>query len=120
LVLVRSGPVRGGSTLKLHGAYIQVFALTPTIGRDDLKISSSDRYLGEGSKFASSTLTKSYQGENVFKDWARIVDCGDVPMTFLDNEIALKQLENAHKVRYLILFCSDFALCTSNGFAHIV
>jgi agmatinase len=34
---------------------------------------------------------------NVFKSGAVIVDCGDVPMTRLDNTVALKQLEMAHK-----------------------
>ena len=37
-------------------------------------------------------------GENTFMSWAKIVDCGDVRMTFLDNRIALKQLEKAHQV----------------------
>ncbi|OJD10310.1 agmatinase [Blastomyces percursus] len=39
-----------------------------------------------------------YTGENVFQSWANIVDCGDVPLTFLDNTVALKQLDKAHKV----------------------
>ncbi|KLJ05998.1 agmatinase [Blastomyces silverae] len=39
-----------------------------------------------------------YTGENAFKSWANIVDCGDVPLTFLDNTVALKQLDKAHKV----------------------
>ncbi|OCK78042.1 Arginase/deacetylase [Lepidopterella palustris CBS 459.81] len=39
-----------------------------------------------------------YTGENSFLDWAKIVDCGDAPLTFLDNTIALKQLDKAHKV----------------------
>ena len=38
-------------------------------------------------------------GENSFSSWATIVDCGDAPLTFLDNTIALKQLEKAHRVR---------------------
>ncbi len=38
-----------------------------------------------------------YTGRNSFLDWARIVDCGDAPLTFLDNTVALKQLEDAHK-----------------------
>ncbi|KAF2645865.1 Arginase/deacetylase [Massarina eburnea CBS 473.64] len=37
-------------------------------------------------------------GENVFIDWAKIVDCGDAPLTFLDNTIALKQLDASHKI----------------------
>ncbi|KAH4197149.1 hypothetical protein HBI56_063320 [Parastagonospora nodorum] len=39
-----------------------------------------------------------YTEENVLLDWARIVDCGDAPLTFLDNTAALKQLDKAHKV----------------------
>ena len=30
--------------------------------------------------------------------WAKIVDCGDVPMIFLDNTVALKQLGEGHRV----------------------
>ena len=43
-------------------------------------------------------LFLSIAGENSFLDWAKIVDCGDAPLTFLDNTVALKQLEKAHKV----------------------
>lgn len=39
-----------------------------------------------------------YDGENVFMDWAKVVDCGDAPLTWLDNTFALKQLGEAHKV----------------------
>ncbi|KAE8399656.1 hypothetical protein BDV37DRAFT_275110 [Aspergillus pseudonomiae] len=39
-----------------------------------------------------------YTGVNVFKSWATIVDCGDAPLTWLDNTVALKQLDLAHKV----------------------
>ncbi|OAX84849.1 hypothetical protein ACJ72_00777 [Emergomyces africanus] len=39
-----------------------------------------------------------YTGVNAFTSWASIVDCGDVPLTFLDNTIALNQLGKAHKV----------------------
>ena len=38
-----------------------------------------------------------YTGRNTFLEWARIVDCGDAPLTLLDNTVALKQLEQAHK-----------------------
>ena len=38
-------------------------------------------------------------GENSFSSWAKVLDCGDAPLTFLDNTIALKQLEKAHRVR---------------------
>ncbi|KAF1950130.1 Arginase/deacetylase [Byssothecium circinans] len=39
-----------------------------------------------------------YTGKNVFDDWAKIVDCGDTPLTFLDNTVALKQLDKSHQV----------------------
>ena len=38
-----------------------------------------------------------YTGRNTFLEWAKVVDCGDAPLTFLDNTVALKQLEQAHK-----------------------
>ncbi|EOA86881.1 hypothetical protein ACJQWK_08432 [Exserohilum turcicum] len=39
-----------------------------------------------------------YTGENLLLDWAKIVDCGDAPLTFLDNTVALKQLDQAHQI----------------------
>ena len=46
------------------------------------------------------TLLKltSLAGENPYMSWAKILDCGDAPLTFLDNTVALKQLEKAHNV----------------------
>lgn len=37
-------------------------------------------------------------GRNPLKSWATVVDCGDVPLTWLDNNVALKQLDKAHRV----------------------
>ncbi|CAA9964825.1 hypothetical protein PTNB73_06017 [Pyrenophora teres f. teres] len=41
-----------------------------------------------------------YTGENVLLDWAKIIDCGDAPLTVLvlDNTAALKQLDKAHEI----------------------
>lgn len=39
-----------------------------------------------------------YTEENTLMSWAKIVDCGDVRMTYLDNIIALKQLDKAHQI----------------------
>ncbi|KAI0804416.1 arginase [Xylaria sp. FL0064] len=39
-----------------------------------------------------------YTGKNALKSWATVVDCGDVPMTVLDNNYALAQLTKGHKV----------------------
>ncbi|KAK7702357.1 hypothetical protein SLS64_009649 [Diaporthe eres] len=39
-----------------------------------------------------------YSGRNSFEEWAKIVDCGDAPLTFVDNTMALKQLGKAYKI----------------------
>ncbi|OIW26090.1 arginase family protein [Coniochaeta ligniaria NRRL 30616] len=39
-----------------------------------------------------------YTGENIWDDWATIIDCGDAPLTWLDNNVAFKQLDKAHLV----------------------
>ncbi|KAK8043613.1 agmatinase 1 [Apiospora rasikravindrae] len=39
-----------------------------------------------------------YTGRNTLQSWATVVDCGDVLLTWLDNNVALKQLDKAHKV----------------------
>lgn len=41
--------------------------------------------------------TSVYTGNNTFREWARIVDCGNAPLTPLDNTEALGQLTAAHK-----------------------
>lgn len=40
-------------------------------------------------------------GRSALLSWATIVDCGDVPLTWLDNNVALKQLDKAHRVRII-------------------
>lgn len=51
-----------------------------------------------GSRRISPAFSWSvYTGENSFRSWARIVDCGDAPLTFLDNTVALAQLEHSHR-----------------------
>ncbi|KAI1464079.1 arginase family protein [Daldinia caldariorum] len=37
-------------------------------------------------------------GKNPLISWATIVDCGDVPLPWLDNNVALSKLDKAHKV----------------------
>ncbi|KAI3340613.1 arginase [Ustulina deusta] len=39
-----------------------------------------------------------YTGKNALRSWATVVDCGDVPLTVLDNNYALAQLTKGHKV----------------------
>lgn len=35
-------------------------------------------------------------GINPYRSWARVLDCGDIPVTPLDNQIALRQLAEAY------------------------
>ncbi|KAL6816572.1 arginase family domain-containing protein [Trichoderma sp. SZMC 28015] len=37
-----------------------------------------------------------YTGVDPVHDWARVVDCFDAPLTWLDNRVALKTLDQAH------------------------
>ncbi|ROW14869.1 hypothetical protein VPNG_03730 [Cytospora leucostoma] len=39
-----------------------------------------------------------YTGSSPLTSWARIVDAGDVGLTWLDNTVALRQLDKAHRV----------------------
>ncbi|KAL7945076.1 arginase family domain-containing protein [Trichoderma barbatum] len=38
-----------------------------------------------------------YTNRDPVHDWARVVDCSDAPLTWLDNRVALKTLDQAHK-----------------------
>jgi agmatinase len=49
-------------------------------------------------RISGAAAWSAYTHQNSFQSWARIVDCGDAPLTFLDNTVALKQLGDAHKV----------------------
>ncbi|GAV55598.1 hypothetical protein ZYGR_0AV02300 [Zygosaccharomyces rouxii] len=35
-------------------------------------------------------------GINPYEDWARIIDCGDIPVTPMDNQLALQQMDAAY------------------------
>ncbi|KAI1489777.1 arginase [Biscogniauxia mediterranea] len=52
-----------------------------------------------GSQRKSAEFSWSvYTGRNPLLSWATVVDCGDVPLTWLDNNVALAQLDKAHRV----------------------
>lgn len=60
-----------------------------------------------------------YSGRNSFEEWAKIVDCGDAPLTFVDNTMALKQLGKAYKVSVPItVVSSDFHHLSDHHRAH--
>ncbi|EMD00836.1 hypothetical protein BAUCODRAFT_62269 [Baudoinia panamericana UAMH 10762] len=53
----------------------------------------------QGSRRIAAQFSWSvYTGRNYFQEWAKVVDCGDAPLTVLDNTIALKQLDKTHRV----------------------
>ncbi|PPJ61298.1 hypothetical protein CBER1_05090 [Cercospora berteroae] len=53
----------------------------------------------EGSRRISPAFGYSvYTGQNPFDQGFKIVDCGDAPLTVLDNTVALRQLGKAHQV----------------------
>lgn len=54
-----------------------------------------------------------YSGRNSFEEWAKIVDCGDAPLTFVDNTKALKQLGKAYKVISSFLHISWIQMLTT-------
>lgn len=54
-----------------------------------------------------------YSGKNSFEEWAKIVDCGDAPLTFVDNTVALKQLVKAHKVGTFFLDPKKKKMCST-------
>ncbi|KAL9065096.1 MAG: hypothetical protein Q9161_008443 [Pseudevernia consocians] len=59
----------------------------------------------QGSRRMSASFGWSmYTGDNSYTSWAEILDCGDAPLTFLDNTVALMQLDKAHKA-------NDFKPC---------
>lgn len=51
----------------------------------------------QGSRRIMPGAVSIYTGKNYLMK-AKVVDCGDAPLTFLDNTVALKQLDTAHKV----------------------
>ncbi|KAI0169138.1 arginase [Hypoxylon sp. FL1284] len=61
------------------------------------------RYGPRGIRIGSERKEKDfawsvYTGRNPLQSWATVVDCGDVPLTWLDNNVALAQLDKAHRV----------------------
>ena len=53
----------------------------------------------EGSRRIAPEFSYSvYTGQNPFTQGFKIVDCGDAPLTVLDNTIALRQLDKAHRI----------------------
>ncbi|KXX82333.1 putative agmatinase 1 [Madurella mycetomatis] len=78
-------------------ALIDTPAVQATTGRPGARF--GPRAIRSGSwRIMPEAAWSVYTGENVFDNGARIVDCGDVPMTWLDNSVAFKQLERTHEI----------------------
>ncbi|KIW01646.1 agmatinase [Verruconis gallopava] len=69
---------------------------TATTGRPGARFGPGG--IRQGSRRIEPGGYSIYTGENSFDSWAKVVDCGDAPLTFLDNTVALKQLDHAHKI----------------------
>ena len=69
---------------------------TGTTGRPGARFGPTGIRLGSRRIHANAAWS-AYTHQNAFLSWAKIIDCGDAPLTFLDNTAALKQLGNAHK-----------------------
>ncbi|KAK5937828.1 hypothetical protein PMZ80_009957 [Knufia obscura] len=70
---------------------------TGTTGRPGARFGPAG--IRQGSRrLTPSFAYNAYTHNNSFKSWSRIIDCGDAPLTFLDNTAALKQLGEAHRI----------------------
>ena len=79
---------------------------TTTTGRPGARFGPSGIRVGS-QRMSPIAGWSIYTGENIFASWATIVDCGDAPLTWLDNNVALRQLDKAHKVCHLINLFPD-------------
>ncbi|KAL8917421.1 MAG: hypothetical protein Q9172_005860 [Xanthocarpia lactea] len=53
-------------------------------------------------------------GANPFNSWAKVLDCGDIPVTSYDNAYAIQQIEQGHN---LLLTRSPFTNAKEKGFS---
>ncbi|KAJ2975797.1 hypothetical protein NUW58_g8258 [Xylaria curta] len=57
-----------------------------------------EEFISAKAPMKRSKRADRFTGVNALKSWANVVDCGDVPLTYLDNNYALAQLTKGHKV----------------------
>ena len=82
---------------------------TTTTGRPGARFGPSGVRVGS-QRMSPEAGWNVHTGKNTLNSWASIVDCGDAPLTWLDNNVALKQLDKAHKVS----ICVDKSLSRSS------
>lgn len=90
---------------------------TATSGRPGARFGPGGIRIGSQRMFPGATSV--YTGESPLASWAKIVDVGDVGLTWFDNSVALKQLDKAHRVSYPGSFASraeqSFGLTVSSS-----
>ncbi|KAJ4397446.1 hypothetical protein N0V93_001674 [Gnomoniopsis smithogilvyi] len=69
---------------------------TATSGRPGARYGPGGIRTGSQRMFPSQISI--YTGEGTLNQWAKIIDSGDVGLTWFDNSIALRQLDKAHRV----------------------
>ena len=69
---------------------------TGTTGRPGARFGPTGIRLGSR-RIGAYAAWSAYTHKNSFLQWAKIIDCGDSPLTYLDNTAALEQLVEAHK-----------------------
>ncbi|KAI1119141.1 arginase [Nemania sp. NC0429] len=67
-------------------------------GPRGIRAGSQGKYADGAWSVYTGSVGRSVVGKNALKSWATVVDCGDVPLTYLDNNYALAQLTKGHKV----------------------
>ncbi|WYZ43859.1 hypothetical protein EsH8_VII_000295 [Colletotrichum jinshuiense] len=83
--------------VKSHQYDIAIFGAphdTTTTGRPGARF--GPQAIRTGSQRKSPGEWSIYTGRDPLQSWARVVDCGDARLTWLDNTIALKRLDKAH------------------------
>lgn len=70
---------------------------TSTSGRPGARFGPGGIRIGSQRMFPEAISV--YTGEGTLNQWAKVVDCGDVGLTWFDNTVALRQLDKAHRVR---------------------
>ncbi|KAL2394481.1 Guanidinobutyrase [Exophiala dermatitidis] len=87
---------KDGDVEKYDIAFLGAPFDTGTTGRPGARFGPAGIRLGSR-RISAEAAWSAYTHNNTFLSWAKIVDCGDAPLTFLDNTVALQQLGEAHK-----------------------
>lgn len=73
---------------------------TATSGRPGARFGPGGIRVGSQRMFPGAISI--YTGQGTLNQWAKVVDVGDVGLTWFHNTIALRQLDKAHRVRFSV------------------